>query len=292
MDDSILYTGHGPVQSKSMQYIDTQPFHFDVQPIQMPSPPDFTGLVYQQKKEPDQADNLSDFDKLMRNKFYQDQINATILQSNQPQQPKIAANPTELPNNSTDPWSFTYKGYNFDKLMKHEQGYDRKTGRMIAPLKSYYNGSGANRIRLWGPGITSNTWDAYNLANGSNITLDQIDQMSDQDRFNLFKKFGGWYVDNLEKAYGQYGIGNLSPDLKKSILDASWEYGIKSPMVKNMIYLMTGNPIEGMNPKITWDMMTDDDYVGKFFTKYPFETKPAVERMKEARKYYEASRRV
>ena len=292
MDDSILYTGHGPVQSKSMQYIDTQPFHFDVQPIQMHSPPDFTGLVYQQKKEPDQADNLSDFDKLMRNKFYQDQINATILQSNQPQQPKIAANPTELPNNSTDPWSFTYKGYNFDKLMKHEQGYDRKTGRMIAPLKSYYNGSGANRIRLWGPGITSNTWDAYNLANGSNITLDQIDQMSDQDRFNLFKKFGGWYVDNLEKAYGQYGIGNLSPDLKKSILDASWEYGIKSPMVKNMIYLMTGNPIEGMNPKITWDMMTDDDYVGKFFTKYPFETKPAVERMKEARKYYEASRRV
>lgn len=290
MDDSILYTGHGPVQSKSMQYIDTQPFHFDVQPIQMPSPPDFTGLLYQQKEEPDQADNLSDFDKLMRNKFYQDQINATILQANQPQQPKIAANPTELPNNSTDPWSFTYKGYNFDKLMKHEQGYDRKTGRMIAPLKSYYNGSGANRIRLWGPGITSNTWNAYNLANGSNITLDQIDQMSDQDRFNLFKKFGGWYVDNLEKAYGQYGIGNLSPDLKKSILDASWEYGIKSPMVKNMIYLMTGNPIEGMDPKITWDMMTDDDYVGKFFTKYPFETKPAVERMKEARKYYEASR--
>lgn len=290
MDDSILYTGHGPVQSKSMQYIDTQPFHFDVQPIQMPSPPDFTGLMYQQKEEPDQADNLSDFDKLMRNKFYQDQINATILQANQPQQPKIASNPTELPNNSTDPWSFTYKGYNFDKLMKHEQGYDRKTGRMIAPLKSYYNGSGANRIRLWGPGITSNTWDAYNLANGSNITLDQIDQMSDQDRFNLFKKFGGWYVDNLEKAYGQYGIGNLSPDLKKSILDASWEYGIKSPMVKNMIYLMTGNPIEGINPKITWDMMTDDDYVGKFFTKYPFEVKPAVERMKEARKYYEASR--
>ena len=289
MDDSILYTGHGPVQSKSMQYIDTQPFHFDVQPIQMPSTPDLTGLLYQQKEEPDQADNLSDFDKLMRNKFYQDQING-IIQTNQPQQPKIAANPTELPNNSTDPWSFTYKGYNFDKLMKHEQGYDRKTGRMIAPLKSYYNGSGANRIRLWGPGITSNTWDDYNLANGSNITLDQIDQMSDQDRFDLFKKFGSWYVDNLEKAYGQYGISGLSADLKKSILDASWEYGIKSPMVKNMIYLMTGNAIKGMNPNITWDMMTDPAYVGKFFPKYPFETKPAVERMKEARKYYEASR--
>ena len=289
MDDSLLYTSHGPVQSKSMQYIDTQPFHFDVQPIQMPSPPDFTGLLYQQKEEPDQADNLSDFDKLMRNKFYQDQINET-LQTNQPQQPKIAANPTELPTNSTDPWSFTYKGYNFDKLMKHEQGYDRKTGRMIAPLKPYYNGSGVNRIRLWGPGITSNTWNEYNRQHGTNISLDQIAQMSDQDRFNLFKQYVGWYVDNLEKAYGQYGIGNLSPDLKKSVLDASWEYGINSPMVKNMIYLMTGNPIEGMNPKITWDMMTDDDYVGKFFTKYPFETKPAVERMKEARKYYEASR--
>lgn len=289
MDDSLLYTGHGPVYSKSMQYIDTQPFHFDVQPIQMPNTPDFTGLLYQQKEEPDQADKLSDFDKLMRNKFYQDQINE-ITQPNQPQQPKIAANPTELPNNSTDPWSFTYKGYNFDKLMKHEQGYDRKTGRMIAPIKSYYNGSGANRIRLWGPGITSNTWGDYNLANGSNITLDQIDQMSDQDRFNLFKKFGSWYVDNLEKAYGQYGIGNLSADLKKSILDASWEYGIKSPMVKNMIYLMTGNPIKGMNPNITWDMMTDSDYVGQFFPKYQFEVKPAVERMKEARKYYEASR--
>lgn len=298
MDDSLLYTGHGPVQSKSMQYIDTQPFHFDVQPIQMPKTPDFTGLLYQQQEEPDQADNLSDFDKLMRNRFYQDQINET-LQPNQPQQPqqpepqvKQAANPTELPTDSTDPWSFTYKGYNFDKLMKHEQGYDRKTGRMIAPLKSYYNGSGVNRIRLWGPGITSSTWGDYNLANGSNITLDQIDQMSDQDRFNLFKKFGSWYVDNLEKAYGQYGIGNLSADLKKSILDASWEYGIKSPMVKNMIYLMTGNPIKGMNPNITWDMMTDPDYVGKFFPKYQFEVKPAVGRMKEARKYYEASRSI
>lgn len=292
MDDSLLYTGHGPVQSKSMQYIDTQPFHFDVQPIQMPNTPDFTGLLYQQKEEPDQADNLSDFDKLMRNRFFQNQIEDELKTTLQPEQPKIAANPTELPTNSTDPWSFTYKGYNFDKLMKHEQGYDRKTGRMIAPIKSYYNGSGVNRIRLWGPGITSNTWDSYNLANGSNITLDQIDQMSDQDRFNLFKKFGSWYVDNLEKAYGQYGIGNLSADLKKSILDASWEYGIKSPMVKNMIYLMTGNPIKGMNPKITWDMMTDADYVGKFFPKYQFEVKPAVERMKEARKYYEASRRV
>ena len=291
MDDSLLYTGHGPVQSKSMQYIDTQPFHFDVQPIQMPSPPDFTGLLYQQKEEPDQADNLSDFDKLMRNRFYQDQINET-LQTNQPQpqQPKIAANPTELPTNSTDPWSFTYKGYNFDKLMKHEQGYDRKTGRMIAPLKPYYNGSGVNRIRLWGPGITSNTWNEYNRQHGTNISLDQIAQMSDQDRFNLFKQFGSWYVDNLEKAYSPYGISGLSADLKKSILDASWEYGINSPMVKNMIYLMTGNAIKGMNPKITWDMMTDPDYVGKFFPKYPFETKPAVERMKEARKYYEASR--
>ena len=298
MDDSLLYTGHGPVQSKFMQYIDTQPFHFDVQPIQMPNTPDLTGLLYQQKEEPEQADKLSDFDKLMQRQFLM-----SSLTDNQPIQPepqvkiqpepqvKQASDITELPSDgSIDPWSFTYKGYNFDKLMKHEQGYDRKTGRMIAPLKSYYNGSGANRIRLWGPGITSSTWDAYNLANGSNITLDQIDQMSDQDRFDLFKKFGGWYVDNLEKAYGQYGIGNLSPDLKKSILDASWEYGIKSPMVKNMIYLMTGNPIEGMNPKITWDMMTDDDYVGKFFTKYPFEVKPAVERMKEARKYYEASR--
>ena len=292
MDDSLLYTGHGPVYSKSMQYIDTQPFHFDVQPIQMPNMPDLTGLLYQQEEEPEQADKLSDFDKLMKRQFLM-----SSLTDNQPIQPesqvKQASDITELPNDgSIDPWSFTYKGYNFDKLMKHEQGYDRKTGRMIAPIKSYYNGSGVNRIRLWGPGITSNTWDSYNLANGSNITLDQIDQMSDQDRFNLFKKFGSWYVDNLEKAYGQYGIGNLSADLKKSILDASWEYGIKSPMVKNMIYLMTGNPIKGMNPNITWDMMTDADYVGKFFPKYQFEVKPAVERMKEARKYYEASRSI
>ena len=291
MDDSFLYTGHGPVQSKSMQYIDTQPFHFDVQPIQMPSTPNLIGLLGQQEEpEPEQAGKLSDFDKLMQRQFLMSSL--TDNQSIQPEpQVKQASDITELPSDgSIDPYSFTYHGYNFDKLMKHEQGYDRKTGRMIAPLKSYYNGSGANRIRLWGPGITSNTWDAYNLANGSNITLDQIDQMSDQDRFNLFKKFGSWYVDNLEKAYSPYGISGLSADLKKSILDASWEYGINSPMVKNMIYLMTGNPIKGMNPNITWDMMTDDDYVGKFFTKYPFEVKPAVERMKEARKYYEASR--
>lgn len=297
MDDSLLYTGHGPVQSKSMQYIDTQPFHFDVQPIQMPNMPDLTGILGQQE-EPEQADNLSDFDKLMQRQFLMSSLtdNQPIQTDNQPIQPepqvKQASDVTELPTNSTDPWSFTYKGYNFDKLMKHEQGYDRKTGRMIAPLKSYYNGSGVNRIRLWGPGITSSTWKDYNLANGSKITLDQIDQMSDQDRFNLFKKFGSWYVDNLEKAYSPYGISGLSADLKKSILDASWEYGINSPMVKNMIYLMTGNAIKGMNPKITWDMMTDPGYVGKFFPKYPFEVKPAVERMKEARKYYEASRSI
>lgn len=300
MDDSFLYTGHGPVYSKSMQYIDTQPFHFDVQPIQMPSTPDLTGLLGQQE-EPEQADKLSDFDKLMQRQFLMSSLTnnqpvqtKTVDSTIQPEsQVKQASDITELPSDgSIDPWSFTYKGYNFDKLMKHEQGYDRKTGRMIAPLKSYYNGSGVNRIRLWGPGITSNTWKDYNLANGSKITLDQIDQMSDQDRFNLFKKFGSWYVDNLEKAYSPYGISGLSADLKKSILDASWEYGINSPMVKNMIYLMTGNAIKGMNPKITWDMMTDPGYVGKFFPKYPFEVKPAVERMKEARKYYEASRRV
>lgn len=301
MDDSLLYTGHGPVYSKSMQYIDTQPFHFDVQPIQMPSTPDLTGLLYQQKEEPEQADKLSDFDKLIQRQFLMSSLTdnqpiqtKTVDSTIQPEsQVKQASDITELPSDgSIDPWSFTYKGYNFDKLMKHEQGYDRKTGRMIAPLKSYYNGSGVNRIRLWGPGITSNTWKDYNLANGSKITLDQIDQMSDQDRFNLFKKFGSWYVDNLEKAYSPYGISGLSADLKKSILDASWEYGINSPMVKNMIYLMTGNAIKGMNPNITWDMMTDPGYVGKFFPRYPFETKPAVERMKEARKYYEASRRV
>lgn len=299
MDDSILYAGHGPVYSKSMQYIDTQPFHFDVQPIQMPNMPDLTGILGQQE-EPEQADKLSDFDKLMQRQFLMSSLTANQPIQPEPQvkiqpepQVKQASDITELPSDgSIDPWSFTYKGYNFDKLMKHEQGYNRKTGRMIAPLKSYYNGSGVNRIRLWGPGITSNTWKDYNLANGSKITLDQIDQMSDQDRFNLFKKFGSWYVDNLEKAYSPYGISGLSADLKKSILDASWEYGINSPMVKNMIYLMTGNAIKGMNPKITWDMMTDPGYVGKFFPKYPFEVKPAVERMKEARKYYEASRRV
>lgn len=301
MDDSILYAGHGPVQSKSMQYIDTQPFHFDVQPIQVPKTPNLTGLLYQQKEEPEQADKLSDFDKLMQRQFLMSSLTdnqpiqtKTVDSTIQPEsQVKQASDITELPSDgSIDPWSFTYKGYNFDKLMKHEQGYDRKTGRMIAPLKSYYNGSGVNRIRLWGPGITSTTWKDYNLANGSNITLDQIDQMSDQDRFNLFKKFGSWYVDNLEKAYSPYGISGLSADLKKSILDASWEYGINSPMVKNMIYLMTGNAIKGMNPNITWDMMTDPGYVGKFFPRYPFETKPAVERMKEARKYYEASRSI
>ena len=291
MDDSLLYTGHGPVQSKSMQYINTQPFSFNVQPIQMPNMPDLTGILGQQE-EPEQADKLSDFDKLMKRQFLM-----SSLTDNQPIQPepqvKQASDITELPNDgSIDPWSFTYKGYNFDKLMKHEQGYDRKTGRMIAPIKPYYNGSGANRIRLWGPGITSNTWDEYNRQHGTNISLDQIAQMSDQDRFNLFKQFGSWYVDNLEKAYGQYDIGNLSPDLKKSILDTSWEYGVYSPMVKNMIYLMTGNAVRGMNPNITWDLITDPNYVSKFFPRYPFEVKPAVERMKEARKYYETSRRV
>lgn len=82
MDDSLLYTGHGPVQSKSMQYIDTQPFHFDVQPIQMPNMPDLTGILGQQE-EPEQADKLSDFDKLMQRQFLM-----SSLTDNQPIQPE------------------------------------------------------------------------------------------------------------------------------------------------------------------------------------------------------------
>lgn len=288
MDDSLLYTSPWPIQSKSLQYIFTEPTQFTAPQVGAENVANRDFIVEDKPKEIPKQTSILGFDiDGLRSGLLQREM----LKGMYPDLQK-AQDVTELPTNSTDPWSFTYKGYNFDKLMKHEQGYDRKTGRMIAPLKSYYNGSGVNRIRLWGPGITSNTWKDYNLANGSKITLDQIDQMSDQDRFNLFKKFGSWYVDNLEKAYSPYGISGLSADLKKSILDASWEYGINSPMVKNMIYLMTGNAIKGMNPKITWDMMTDPGYVGKFFPKYPFEVKPAVGRMKEARKYYEASRRV
>ena len=120
MDDSLLYTGHGPVQSKSMQYIDTQPFHFDVQPIQMPNMPDLTGLLYQQKEEPEQADKLSDFDKLMQRQFLM-----SSLTDNQPIQPesqvkiqpepqvKQASDITELPSDS--PYPYTPLGAEFDR---------------------------------------------------------------------------------------------------------------------------------------------------------------------------------
>lgn len=247
MDDSLLYTGHGPVQSKSMQYIDTQPFHFDVQPIQMPNMPDLTGILGQQE-EPEQADKLSDFDKLMKRQFLM-----SSLTDNQPIQPepqvKQASDITELPSGtskttptlksdySLDPNNpFLYKNIDMGFTFDHEQG------RRDKMHDAYMNGSYALR----GPGILDTTWQAYANATGDARYKDWAN-MDNAQRTNLVRKFMGWYLDPV---ISKFDLSKLSQRQRNMIADVAWEYGQNSNMVKDAYAAFTsGDPSAFVNLK-------------------------------------------
>lgn len=247
MDDSLLYTGHGPVQSKSMQYIDTQPFSFNVQPIQMPNMPDLTGILGQQE-EPEQADKLSDFDKLMKRQFLM-----SSLTDNQPIQPepqvKQASDITELPSGtskttptlksdySLDPNNpFLYKNIDMGFTFDHEQG------RRDKMHDAYMNGSYALR----GPGILDTTWQAYANATGDARYKDWAN-MDNAQRTNLVRKFMGWYLDPV---ISKFDLSKLSQRQRNMIADVAWEYGQNSNMVKDAYAAFTsGDPSAFVNLK-------------------------------------------
>lgn len=247
MDDSLLYTGHGPVQSKSMQYIDTQPFNFNVQPIQMPETPDLIGLLGQQE-EPEQADKLSDFDKLMQRQFLMSSL--TDNQSIQPEpQVKQASDITELPSGtykttptlksdySLDPNNpFLYKNIDMGFTFDHEQG------RRDKMHDAYMNGSYALR----GPGILDTTWQAYANATGDASYKDWAN-MDNAQRTNLVRKFMGWYLDPV---ISKFDLSKLSQRQRNMIADVAWEYGQNSDMVKDAYAAFTsGDPSAFVNLK-------------------------------------------
>lgn len=245
MDDSLLYTGHGPVQSKSMQYINTQPFSFNVQPIQMPNMPDLTGILGQQE-EPEQANKLSDFDKLMQRQFLM-----SSLTDNQPIQPesqvKQASDITELPSGTSkttptlksdyplDPNNpFLYKNIDMGFTFDHEQG------RRDKMHDAYMNGSYALR----GPGILDTTWQAYANATGDARYKDWANMDNDQ-RTNLVRKFMGWYLDPV---ISKFDLSKLSQRQRNMIADVAWEYGQNSNMVKDAYAAFTsGDPSAFVN---------------------------------------------
>ena len=245
MDDSLLYTGHGPVQSKSMQYINTQPFSFNVQPIQMPNMPDLTGILGQQE-EPEQADKLSDFDKLMKRQFLM-----SSLTDNQPIQPepqvKQASDITELPSGTSkttptlksdyplDPNNpFLYKNIDMGFTFDHEQGSRDKMH------DAYMNGSYALR----GPGILDTTWQAYAKATGDARYKDWAN-MDNAQRTNLVRKFMGWYLDPV---ISKFDLSKLSQRQRNMIADVAWEYGQNSGMVKDAYAAFTsGDPSAFVN---------------------------------------------
>ena len=247
MDDSFFYTGHGPVQSKSIQYIDTQPFHFDVQPIQMPSTPNLIGLLGQQE-EPEQANKLSDFDKLMQRQFLM-----SSLTDNQPIQPepqvKQASDITELPSGTSkttptlksdytlDPNNpFVYKDIDMGFTFDHEQG------RRDKMHDAYMNGSYALR----GPGILDTTWQDYAKATGDDSYKDWANMDNDQ-RTNLVRKFTGWYLDPV---ISNFDLSKLSQRQRNMIADIAWEYGQYSDMVKDAYTAFTsGDPSAFVNLK-------------------------------------------
>lgn len=252
MDDSLFYTGHGPVQSKSMQYIDTQPFHFDVQPIQMPNTPDLTGLLYQQEPEPEQADKLSDFDKLMQRQFLMSSLTDNQPIQSEPQV-KQASDITELPSGtstvssktaptlkSDDPLDpnnpFLYKNIDMGFTFDHEQG------RRDKMHDAYMNGSYALR----GPGILDTTWQDYANATGDARYKDWAN-MNNAQRTDLVRKFMGWYLDPV---ISKFDLSKLSQRQRNMIADVAWEYGVYSPMVKDAYAAFTsGDPNAFVNLK-------------------------------------------
>ena len=245
MDDSILYTSPWPIQSKSLQYIFTEPTQFTAPQVGAENIADRDFIVEDKPKEiPKQTSILG---------FNIDDLRSGLLQREMlkvmyPDLQK-AQDITELPSGTSktiptlksdytlDPNNpFLYKNIDMGFTFDHEQG------RRDKMHDAYMNGSYALR----GPGILDTTWQDYAKATGDASYKDWANMDNDQ-RTNLVRKFMGWYLDPV---ISKFDLSKLSQRQRNMVADVAWEYGQNSDMVKDAYAAFTsGDPSAFINLK-------------------------------------------
>lgn len=245
MDDSIFYTSPWPIQSKSLQYIFTEPTQFTAPQVGAENIADRDFIVEDKPKEiPKQTSILGfDIDDLRSGLLQRE-----MLKGMYPDLQK-AQDITELPSgtskttptlksdDSLDPNNpFIYKNIDMGFTFDHEQG------RRDKMHDAYMNGSYALR----GPGILDTTWQDYANATGDASYKDWAN-MDNAQRTDLVRKFMGWYLDPV---INKFDLSKLSQRQRNMIADVAWEYGQNSDMVKDAYAaFISGDPNVFVNLK-------------------------------------------
>ena len=253
MDDSFLYQGNTPIQSKSLQYIFTEPTQFTAPQVGAENIADRDFIVEDKPKEIPKQTSILGFDiddlrsgllqremlKVMYPDLQKAQDVTELPSSTSTVSSKTAPVPTPTLKSdySLDPNNpFLYKNIDMGFTFDHEQG------RRDKMHDAYMNGSYALR----GPGILDTTWQAYAKATGDARYKDWANMDNDQ-RTNLVRKFMGWYLDPV---ISKFDLSKLSQRQRNMIADVAWEYGQNSDMVKDAYAAFTsGDPSAFVNLK-------------------------------------------
>ena len=245
MDDSLLYTSPWPIQSKSLQYIFTEPTQFTAPQVGAENIADRDFIVEDRPKEiPKQTSILGfDIDDLRSGLLQREMLKGMYPDLQKAQDvtelPSSTSKttPTLKPDYTLDPNNpFLYKNIDMGFTFDHEQG------RRDKMHDAYMNGSYALR----GPGILDTTWQAYANATGDARYKDWAN-MDNAQRTNLVRKFMGWYLDPV---INKFDLSKLSQRQRNMIADVAWEYGQNSDMVKDAYAAFTsGDPSAFVNLK-------------------------------------------
>lgn len=245
MDDSLLYTSPWPIQSKSLQYIFTEPTQFTAPQVGAENVADRDFIIEDKPKEIPKQTSILGFDiddlrsgllqREMLKDMYPDLQKAqdiTELPSGTSKTtPTLKSDYTLDPNNP-----FLYKNIDMGFTFDHEQG------RRDKMHDAYMNGSYALR----GPGILDTTWQDYAKATGDASYKDWAN-MDNAQRTNLVRKFMGWYLDPV---ISKFDLSKLSQRQRNMVADVAWEYGQNSDMVKDAYAAFTsGDPSAFINLK-------------------------------------------
>lgn len=245
MDDSLLYTSHWPIQSKSLQYIFTEPTQFTAPQVGAENVADRDFIIEDKPKEIPKQTSILGFDI--------DDLRSGLLQKEMlkvmyPDLQK-AQDITELPSGTSKTTPTLKSDYTLDSnnpfLYKNiDMGFtfDHEQGRRDKMHDAYMNGSYALR----GPGILDTTWQDYAKATGDASYKDWAN-MDNAQRTNLVRKFTGWYLDPI---ISKFDLSKLSQRQRNMIADVAWEYGQNSDMVKDAYAAFTsGDPSAFINLK-------------------------------------------
>ena len=245
MDDSLLYTSPWPIQSKSLQYIFTEPTQFTAPQVGAENVADRDFIVEDKPKEIPKQTSILGFDindlrsgllqremlKVMYPDLQKAQDITELPSSTSKTTPTLKSDYTLDPNNP-----FLYKNIDMGFTFDHEQG------RRDKMHDAYMNGSYALR----GPGILDTTWQDYAKSTGDASYKDWAN-MDNAQRTNLVRKFMGWYLDPV---ISKFDLSKLSQRQRNMIADVAWEYGQNSDMVKDAYAAFTsGDPSAFVNLK-------------------------------------------